>query len=71
MLNILSTLFDNNETYLSKHVAGINRTQAFPARKQVNSEEFIRNTFNDSIIVSGGSDEERSVLILGLTITTA
>ena len=67
MLNVLSTLFDSNETYLSKHVAGINRTQAFPARNRLNSEEFIRDTFNDSIIVSGGSDEERSVLLLGLT----
>lgn len=67
MLNVLSTLLDSNETYLSKHVAGINRTQAFPARNRVNSDEFIRNTFNDSIIVSGGSDEERSVLLLGLT----
>lgn len=66
MINILSTLFDSNETYLSKHVAGINRTQAFPARNYVNSDEFIRNTFKDSIIVSGGSDEERSVLLLGL-----
>ena len=66
MINILSTLFDSNETYLSKHVAGINRTQAFPARNYVNSDDFIRNTFKDSIIVSGGSDEERSVLLLGL-----
>lgn len=66
MINILSTLFDSNEAYLSKHVAGINRTQAFPARSYVNSEEFIRNTINDSIIVSGGSDEERSGLLLGL-----
>lgn len=53
MINILSTLFDSNETYLSKHVAGINRTQAFPARNYVNSDDFIRNTFKDSIIVSG------------------
>lgn len=69
MLNVLSTLFDSNETYLSKHVAGINRTQAFPARNHVNSDEFIRNTINDSIIVSGGNDEERSVLLLGLART--
>lgn len=67
MLKVLSTLFDSNETYLSKHVAGINRAQAFPTRNLVNSDEFIRNTINDSIIVSGGSDEERSVLLLGLT----
>ena len=57
MLKVLSTLFDSNETYLSKHVAGINRAQAFPTRNLVNSDEFIRNTINDSIIVSGGSDE--------------
>lgn len=67
MSNLLSTLFDSNETYLSKHIAEINRTQAFPARNQVKFNEFISNTYNDSVIVSGGSDEERSLLLLGLT----
>lgn len=67
MPGLLTTLFASNETYLSKHVASINKTHAFPARNYVSSNEFISNTINDSIIVTGGRDEERSVLLLGLT----
>lgn len=66
MAGLLTTLFASNEAYLSKHVASINKTQSFPARNLVAANEFISNTINDSIIVSGGSDEERSVLLLGL-----
>lgn len=66
MPNLLTTLFASNETYLAKYVSGINRTQSFPARKLVSSNDFIRNTSNDSIIVTGGNDEERSVLLLGI-----
>lgn len=66
MAGLLTTLFASNEVYLSKHVASINKRQAFPARNFVAADEFISNTINDSIIVSGGSDEERSVLLLGL-----
>ena len=66
MAGLLTTLFASNETYLAKHVNSINRNQAFPARNLVSSSDFITNTSNDSIIVSGGSDEERSVLLLGL-----
>ncbi len=66
MAGLLTTLFASNEAYFAKHVSSINRTQSFPVRNLVSSDDFIRNTSNDSIIVTGGSDEERSVLLLGL-----
>lgn len=66
-LRIFISMKCKQETYLPKHVVGINTPQAFLTRKRVNSDEFICNIFNDTIIVSGDSDEKRSVLLLGLT----
>lgn len=66
MANLLSTLFASNEMYLSKHVSGLNKRQTFPVRNRIPMREFLNGVSRDSILVSGGTDEERSVFLTGI-----
>lgn len=66
MANLLSTLFASNEMYLSKHVSGLNKRQTFPVRNRIPMREFLSGVSRDSILISGGTDEERSVFLTGI-----
>ena len=64
-LSSLTTLFTNNETYLSKHIEDINKSNAFPMRL-IEMNCFISSTNNSSLLISGGNNEERSALLFAI-----
>lgn len=66
MPGLLTTIFASNDVYLASYISSMNKGKSFPVKNHVDNHDFISNTLNDSIIVSGGSDEERSALLLGL-----
>ncbi len=66
MANILTTLFASNEEYLAKRLAEKNDIMAFPAYDRIDYREFVEFTRDGSMLVSGGSDEERSTMLLGM-----
>ena len=65
MENILSAIFTSDQRYFMNHISHRNHSLEFPARKLVSGEEFIYGTMGDSLLVSGGTDEERSALLIG------
>ncbi len=66
MANILTTLFASNEEYLARRLAEKNDIMAFPAYNRIDYKDFIEYTRNGSMLVSGGSDEERSTMLLAM-----
>lgn len=66
MTSLLSTLFASRNTYLTNYISRINKDNAFPMHCRLNYQECINGMGNKSVIVSGGTDEERSTIILGM-----
>lgn len=66
MASLLSTLFSNRDDYLSNHISKINKGNSFPMNRNLGYGELINGLGNDSMLVSGGTDEERSVFLLGI-----
>lgn len=65
-LDILSVLFSSKETYLKKSAEKYNQREAF-VQKKIPAEEFMRRTASDTaVILSGGSNEERAILLRNL-----
>lgn len=63
MAGLLGTLFSSKEDYFAAQVELKNQTRAFPERKLWGKDRFLRETVNDSLLVSGGNDMERAALI--------
>ncbi|MBR6326052.1 MAG: hypothetical protein IKR61_04535 [Lachnospiraceae bacterium] len=66
MANLLTTLFASDQKFLASHLSDVNKINAFPVRNLVPADHFIRSVCRDSVLISGGTDEERSVLLMGL-----
>lgn len=66
MASLLSTLFASRDNYLTEYISKINIANSFPLRHRLNYQEFIGGIGDKSVIISGGTDEERSCMILGM-----
>lgn len=70
MADLLTTLFGSRDSYLAARVKDLNKSQAYPIRTHVLPSEFLNGTVNDSTLISGGTDEERSTTILAIAKST-
>lgn len=66
MASLLSTLFSSRDNYLANHITGINSRNAFPMSCKLGYQELIDGMENKSLLVSGGTDEERTRLLVGV-----
>ena len=71
MGSLISTLFSGRERYLSDHIANLNYDHSFPIHNKISYDEFFYGMGDESLLVSGGSDEERSLLLLNMIKRTA
>lgn len=66
MASLLSTLFSSRDSYLVKHMSKINNDNSFPLHYKLGYDELINGMGSNSLLVTGGTDEERSIFLLGL-----
>lgn len=71
MASLVSTLFSSRERYLSDHIASMNCDHSFPIHNKIRYDDFFYCMGDKSLLVSGGSDEERSLLLLNMIRMTA
>lgn len=69
MASLLSTLFSSRDTYLANHISKINRDNSFPIHYKLRCDELVYGMGDNSLLVSGGTDEERSLLLMGVVRT--
>lgn len=66
MASLLSTLFSSRDSYLTNHISKINSGNSFPVHRKLRYDELIEGIGENSLLVSGGTDEERSVFLMGV-----
>ena len=66
MASLLSTLFADRNDYLANHILEINKDHSFPMKHKISYSELISGLRNDSVLVTGGTNEERSLFLLGV-----
>ncbi len=63
-MGLLSTMFSSREHYLSNHINKLNRGNAFPVNNSISFNDIKYSLSNESWLISGGTDEERSMCIM-------
>lgn len=66
MASLLSTLFSSRDHYLADYIASINKDNTFPINYNVRYDELMDGIGGKSVLVTGGTDEERSAFLLGI-----
>lgn len=66
MANLMTTLLASNENFVKQHMNELNATKAFPVKTIYKMEQFVEDTRDDSLVISGGTDKERTGLLLAL-----
>lgn len=66
MASLLSTLFSSRDSYLTNHISKINCDNSFPVHYKLKYDELIHDMGDKSLLVSGGTDEERSILLMSV-----
>ncbi len=66
MASLLSTLFASRDDYLANHILEINKDNSFPMKHKISYGELISGLGNDSVLVTGGTNKERSLFLLGV-----
>lgn len=66
MASLLSTLFSSRDSYLTNHISKINCDNSFPVHYKLKYDELIHGMGDKSLLVSGGTDEERSILLMSV-----
>ena len=64
--NVLSALFESKGTYLMRQVSAKNAAMCFPTQHQISKEAFVAACGDESVIISGGGEDERAELIYAL-----
>ena len=66
MASLLSTLFSSRDSYLTNHISKINCDNSFPVHYKLKYDELIHGMGDKSLLVSGGTDEERTILLMSV-----
>ena len=66
MASLLSTLFSSRDSYLNNHISKINSGNSFPINRKLGNDELINSMDNNSLMISGGTDEYRSALLINI-----
>ena len=65
----LSALFESRSTYMVRQVSERNAAHRFPSQNKISLRTFADACMDDSILISGGQDDERAELIYDLIRT--